>query len=318
VAAAVSDVLEPEGEGGRLARFLSHLRSFARFVDEMTDDVVGVYRYLMHPRLVAEPDGEVDIRRRQLLEFIAQGEGIVSDLTTFRRLRQMFFVVYARRYIAWHNRAYRSAVFEAFEAILRSPEFRALERLGRLRIEVENSAAAVREQVERALAARCTYAGLDRALRLSPVCPECGLGLGEEPEVPDPEELREAIRAGLREYSQALASPELRERMRRYLAALPHWGDLTTRMLEILNFSGVLSARQVLALFTDDVVTHLNRVIAGQILVPKDLGELRRALRGRLLTPEEAREIVMRWLENAESSEDQVDEQDQQIWGFDE
>ncbi len=316
VAQVVSGLIEENGGAGRLARFLSHLRAFARFLDETMDEVVGVYRYLMHPRLVAEPGSDVDVRRRQLLEHIASGEGLIRDITTFRRLRQVFFVVYARRYMSWHARVYRSSVFEACEAVLRSPDFRALERLGRLRLDVTHSAAAIREQVEQALASRCTYTGLDRALRISPVCPECGLGLGERPDLPDPDELREAIHAGLREYSQALAAPELRERMRRYIAALPHWGDLTARLLEILNFTGALTARQVLAWFTDDVITHLNRILAGQILVPKDLGELRRALRGRLLTPDEAREIIMRWLE--EGTEDQSAPDEGEVWKFDE
>lgn len=309
LADAVCELVAKETSFGALANFLSRLRSLASFLTEDVPDVVGVYRYLVHPKLNAELTSDVGMKRAQLLEFISGGEGMVRDLMTFRRLQQVFFVTYARRYISWHTRAYQSDQFERCAAMLNSPEFRALERLGRLEVNVEHDAAYVRARVEEATQRRCTYAGLDRSLRISPVCPQCGLELGYEPELPDADDLAKTINLGLREYAQVLAAPEFREQLRKYMAALPRWGDLSARLLELLNITGTLSPRQVLTLFSDEVILHLNRVLAGQIIVPRDLGELRRALQGKTLTQEEARRIVIEWLEG--SSEDEEDHGDE-------
>lgn len=308
VAEAVRGLIGPEKSFGALARFLARLESLERFFREVAPDMLGVYRYLIHPNLNAPPQSDVAIRRDQLLEFLAGGEAAARDLVTFRRLQQVFFVTYARRYLSWHARVYQSDVYDRCAMRLNTPGFRALERLARLNIQVEHDAGHVRKMVENIVGQRCTYAGLDRALRLSPVCPGCGLQLGDEPDAEAPDAVDEAIRAGLAEYSRELSRPEFRETLRKYMAVLPRWGDLSARLLEIANLSGPLTARQVLTLFTDEVITHLNRVLAGQIVVPRDLGELRRALRGKALSPDQAREIVLEWLEGAGEDRGEGDE----------
>ncbi|MCX7598668.1 MAG: hypothetical protein N2512_07335 [Armatimonadetes bacterium] len=308
VADAVRSLLGPDKSFGALARFLSRLEALERFFRETAPEMLGVYRYLIHPNLNAPPGSDVALRRDQLLEFLAGGEAASRDLVTFRRLQQVFFVTYARRYMSWHTRVYQSDVYDRCAMRLNTPEFRALERLARLNVQVEHDAGHVRKMVESIVSQRCTYAGLDRALRLSPVCPSCGLQLGDEPDTEAVEAVDEAIRAGLAEYSCELSRPEFRETLRKYMAVLPRWGDLSARLLEIANLSGPLTARQVLTLFTDEVVTHLNRVLAGQIVVPRDLGELRRALHGKALTPEQARQIVLEWLEGSGEDRGEGDE----------
>ncbi|MCD6351788.1 MAG: hypothetical protein J7M26_06685, partial [Armatimonadetes bacterium] len=308
LADAVGNLVAKDTTFGALANFLNRLEKLADFLDEQADDVIGVYRYLIHPKLNADPESDVGLRRDQLLAFIAGGEAVARDFLTFRRLQQIFFVTYARRYISWHNRAYQSPVFERCAALLNTPDFRALERLGRLNLDVEHDAATVRAAIEEALERRCTYSGLDRALRLTPVCPECGLELGCDPDLPDPDELAAEIARGLVEYTQALSSPEFREQLRKYMAALPRWGDLSARLLEILNLSSAVTPRQVLTVFNDEVLLHLNRVLSGQIIVPRDLGELKRALQGKTLTAEEARRIVLEWLQGSAEDDEEGDE----------
>lgn len=304
LADAVGELLEKHASFGALASLLARLRQVADFLADDAEEVIGVFRYLIHPKLQAEPDSDVGIRRRQLLGFIASGEQMVRDFATFRRLQQIFFVTYARRYMAHHNREYRSEGFERCAALLNTPEFRALERLAKLQVDVEHNAEYVRSIVEEALERRCQYSGLDRALRLSPACPQCGLELGQEAEVPSAEAIADIIRQGLGEYTQALSAPEFREQLRKYMAALPRWGDLPARLLEVLNLSGPLTPRQVLGLFSDEVILHLNRVLAGEIIVPRDLSELRRALQGKTLTADEAKRIVLEWLEGAGEDRD--------------
>lgn len=308
VAEAVRGLIAGERSFGALARFLARLESLERFFKEVAPEMLGVYRYLIHPNLNAPPGSDVALRRDQLLEFLSGGEAAARDLVTFRRLQQVFFVTYARRYISWHNRVYQSDVYDRAALRLNTPEFRALERLARLNIDVEHDAGHVRKMVENIVGQRCTYTGLDRALRLSPVCPGCGLQLGDEPDAEAVDAVDDAIRAGLADYSRELSRPEFREALRKYMAVLPRWGDLSARLLEIANFSGPLTARQVLTLFTDEVITYLNRVLAGQIVVSRDLGELRRALQGKALTPDQAREIVLQWLEGSEEDRGEGDE----------
>jgi hypothetical protein len=308
VAEAVRELVSRDSSFGALARFLSRLEELERFFEESARDVIGVYRYLMNPKLHAPAESDVDIRRDQMMEFIASGEKVARDIMGLRRLQQIFFVTYARRYISWHTRAYQSENFDRVALLPNSPEYRALERLTRLEVKVEHDIAAVREMIEQAMGGRCRYAGLDRTLRMSPVCPECGLVLGEEPDVPDPVEIMEAIRAGLGDYARELSTPEFRETLRKYMAALPRWGDLSARLMEIANLSGALSPRQVLTTMTDEVIVHINRVFSGRIVIPKDLGELRRSLQGKALTPDEAKEIVLDWLEGSGEDETEGDE----------
>jgi hypothetical protein len=308
VAEAVRELVSRDSSFGALARFLSRLEELTRFFEENAKDVIGAYRYLLNPKLNAPAESDVDIRRDQLMQFIAGGERVARDVMGLRRLQQIFFVTYARRYISWHTRAYQSENFDRVALLSNSPEFRALERLAKLELSVEHNVASVREMIENALGGRCRYAGLDRALRMSPTCPECGIVLGEEPDVPDPAEVMEAIKGGLGEYARELSTPEFRETLRKYMAALPRWGDLSTRLMEIANLSGALSPRQVLTTMTDEVILHLNRVIAGRIVIAKDLGELRRSLQGKSLTPDEARNIVLDWLEGGGEDESEGDE----------
>ena len=91
-------------------------------------------------------------------------------------------------------------------------------------------------------------------------------------------------------------SEETRQRIRQYSAALPRRGDLTTRLNAIADLGPDPTAREILSLFTEDAILHLNRVISGKSLIPRNFGELREALRGRTLTKAEAQELFQNWI----------------------
>jgi hypothetical protein len=48
--------------------------------------------------------------------------------------------------------------------------------------------------------------------------------------------------------------------------------------------------------FTDEVISHLNRILAGKTVTPRNMAELRRALEGRTLTKEEAQSLFAQWI----------------------
>ncbi len=305
LASALSDLLDSEDKWAGLGRLLRRLELLDDFLGDFLEEVVAAYRYLTDERLRLPPGTEVEARHSQFLEYIASGERMLEDPMAFRRLQQMFFVTYARRYISWHNRCFRRELYEAFKSIPSLPEFRALELLSRLEVDVQPRAEHVRAAIRRALEGFCSGEGLEQALRVSPVCPHCELPLGEEPDIPDIEEVRALINAGLRAFGQALSAPEFREKLRDYLAGLPRWGDLTHRLLQIANLAGPLSPQFVLSVFNEEVVAHLNRMLSGKPLATRSLEELRRLLRGRTLTREEAARLIQQWLDGGEGEEEE-------------
>jgi len=301
---AVMDKLEPymrEGRGATLlSALLRRINELEAFLTEVGPDVVAMQRYLSSSNLALRPGGDLDMRRQALLELISSAEELVDDELNFRRQLQIFLTGYKRRYISWHSRSHHATVFEKYKSVRATPEFRALQQLQGLDIEARHDAAHVGETLEHYLSLRCTRQDLAVALDEAPVCSSCHLKLDEELRLPPPEELYQAIAAGLGEYAQALRDPAFAEKLRMYAEALPHKGDVSARLLAVLELPDQPTARDILTVMTDDVIAHINRVLAGKTLIPRDFGELREALQGRTLTKSEAQKLLARWLEGAD------------------
>ena len=58
--------------------------------------------------------------------------------------------------------------------------------------------------------------------------------------------------------------------------------------------------------FTDEVLSHLNRILAGKMVTPRNLGELRRALEGRTMTKEEAQRLFAQWISGGGETDEDV------------
>jgi len=152
-------------------------------------------------------------------------------------------------------------------------------------------------------ARRCTYAGLGDALDHGPVCPQCHLKLDEELELTPVEDTRQVAEQEVAAYAAYLRRPGFQSALREYVLALPGRGDLAARLEQLLDLGEAPPARTLLAILNDDVVSHLNRVLSGKTIRPRNFAELRSALAGRTLSKEEAQRLFQKWLEGEEGGE---------------
>lgn len=301
----VLDVVSPHlsGTPSPLSLALRQKLALEAFLDRTAPDVVAVADYLRSDELNIPTDTDLLQRREQLLALVEGGERLLAEETTFRRLVQIFLSVYKRRYSAWHTRCYRASVFDKYRALRGAPEFRALADLQRLEIRSAEPGSRAVELLEAQEARRCTYAGLGDALDRAPVCPHCHLKLDEELDLVPVEDIRQVAEQEVAAYAAYLSRPGFQRALREYALALPGRGDLAARLGQLLELGDAPPARALLAILNDDVVTHLNRVLSGKMIRPRNFAELRSALAGRTLSKEEAQSLFQKWLEGEEGGE---------------
>lgn len=294
-----------EGQSsGALGSLLRRLDRLEQFLREGADEVVGAKAYIESPLLVTDGLPELESRRAALDEVIARGEALVDDQVSFHRQLQMLLTTYQRRYLAWHSRVHRNAAFEQFRGVKTTPEYRALAQLQPLSIPITHDLAHVGEMIEAFSGKRCTYPDLSTALTREPVCPQCRLRFGEEITLPPVEELLAAISRGLHEYLEVLTSEDFRQKVREYAAAMPYRRELSARLEAVAELSAEPSPREILSVLTDEVLSHLNRILAGKTVAPRNLDELRQALAGRTVTREEAQRLFAEWIESGRAGDD--------------
>ncbi|MGC9319437.1 MAG: hypothetical protein ACP5KN_15495 [Armatimonadota bacterium] len=290
---------------------VSKLRDLLRVVELLEDflsnvgpRLVSLQEYLTSQDLWLPKGSDLEELRHRLLEMIRSGEGAVGEEQSFVRLTQVFFARYKRRYAAWHNSAYRQSEFEPYNSLRASPEMRVLAAFDRLDLPVEHDLGHVNEQIERELAKRCREMDLSQPLERQPVCPSCGLRLGEELNLRPAEDLEDLARRGVQEHVQILTSSAKQRALAEYIRTLPHRGETVRKLAQLLRLSDDVGARTLMPLLGDDVLTHLQRALSGQRLKPRSLGELRRQLSGRTLSPDEVLGIVREWVEGDEGLDD--------------
>lgn len=303
---------DPQG-APRLSGLFRRVDAIAGYLDKLAPEVVAVRDYLLSPDLNLEHGDDLDARRQAILALIGSGEALISEEMNLRRQVQIFLASYKRAYITWHGRVYRSPVFDQYRTMHQSAEMRALAQLGKLHLNLDNVAEEMAQRVEAQAGRRCSRTDLSDALERSPVCPDCRLRLNEQPELVTVEQLLHEAQEAIRGYAEALASPPCRERLARYAEAAPRRGDLPARLQAILDMGADPSPREILTLFTDDVIAYLNRALSGKRPLPRNLAELRDALSGKTLSPQEAQELFRRWLEGSDEELDddgllQIDE----------
>lgn len=299
--ASVAPLLQ--GAPSRLSVLLRQLATLDHFLQRSAPDVVTIYDYLRSTELTTTDDADLQVRRRQLLALVADGEALINDETTFRRQVQILLAVYKRRYVAWHARCYRMAVFDKYRSLRTSPELRVLAHLQRLELKLKHEGLAAVELVEAQEARRCSCAGLNEALDRSPVCPECSLQLDQELGLVPLEDIKAVADEEIRAYVAELRRPTLQTAIREYALALPSRGELVTKLEQLVNLSEDPPARVLLSLLSDDAIIHLNRVLSGKTIRARDFGQLRTALAGRTLSKDEAATLFQLWLAGDENEE---------------
>jgi hypothetical protein len=286
-----------------LTSLLRRIGALEGFLEGPAVEVIATRRYLNDPRMNLDPGGDLDVRRRRALDQIAAGEAVLSDLQSLQRQMKAFMAAYRRQYITGHSRAHRSSLFEQYQNLRGTTEYRALAQLQSLSFAVQHDAATVSEMIDERSSRRCANQDVAGDLDHAPVCSECGLRLGEELDLPPVSEVREAIEDGLAGYRSALSSSAFREALAPYVQGLPRRGDLSTKLESILRLGGEVNPRQITALFSEDVIGHLNRCMSGKTLRPRNMADLRDALAGRTVTKEEAQRLFAQWLDGAGEDE---------------
>ena len=85
---------------------------------------------------------------------------------------------------------------------------------------------------------------------------------------------------------------------------MPYRREISARLQAVVDLSPEPSPRELISVFTDEVIAHLNRILAGKMVAPRNLEELRQALAGKTLTREEAQRLFMEWMDAGRVSED--------------
>ncbi len=299
--------LDNDDESMLLRKLLRRVDGLEEFLQRLGPELIKVKQYVTSSLLQLPDTGQLPHRRDELLEAVESGEEIIRNQLAFHRAVQIFLTRYKRHYLNWHSQAHRNPAFEHYRRFRASPDFRALSQLQGLDIQVEYDAAQIGEIIENLIARCCHNPNLGEDLGQQPICPQCRLRLGQELQLPPVQQLQEATQEGLDQYFSALSGPSLREKLNIYAQALPPRTEVASKLQAIVGLSDQPSPRQILSLLTDDVIGHINRVLAGKTLIPRDFGQLRDALADRALTKREAQVLFATWLEGSDQELDSDD-----------
>ena len=302
-----------EGDGGPalLTRLLRQADGIWSFLQGTAVSVITMRTYLLDERLRLDSDPDLRARQQRLLALIGTGEQMISEATTFARLSQIFLATYKRRYLNWHRRCHRPALFERYRSLRAAPELRALAQLQRLDLQVEDDPGRVFEILDAQLQRQCGYEALATALDRQPICPECHLQLDVDLDLVPPEEILELALAGIRAYVARMKEAEFHTALVTYASGVAGRGELATRLDRVLHLDDEPNARHILTLFNDELISHLNRMVSGKRLKVREFSRLRELLSGRTMSAEEALALFERWLAGDRGDDD--DDEDQLI-----
>ncbi len=306
-AARLEPHLDNEDDSMLLRKLLRRIDGLEEFLQQLGPELVKIKQYVTSPMLRLPETGQLLRRRDELLEAIESGERIIANQLSFHRAVQIFLTRYKRHYLNWHSQAHRNPAFEHYRRFRASADFRALSQLQSLDIKVEHDAAQIGEIIENLLSRCCHNPNLGEDLSQQPVCSQCRLRLGQELQLPPVQELQEATQQGLSEYFSALSASGLRQKLNTYAQALPSRTEVASKLQTIAALPDQPSPQQILSLLTDDVIGHINRVLAGKTLIPRNFGQLRDALADRALTKREAQALFTAWLEGSDQELDNDD-----------
>ena len=296
LAAAIQpDADAPQGLAAVAARAksataLEHLRALDEFMREDADAASLVWRYLNDKRLNA-PDGELALLREELLAMLSEGERIVPRRGEFRNKASAFLAAYAAAYQRHHAQVYTVARFRAYADLRRSADYRALLALAPLGL--GNRAAAVETQLRAQMERHCAGGRLGDALRREPVCPDCGLALGQDIGLVNPEEILAGCRRALAEELTELASH--REQV---AEALRSEGDSSKvkAVRRAMDLPRESNAESVLEAFPSAVIEWLATTLRARAASRARTAELQAFLRGKRMTREQALRAFAEWL----------------------
>jgi hypothetical protein len=295
-----------------LSQKVATVREVKEFLTH-AEQALFVYQYMTDQRLQLPDRDEYDLLRKSHLEVVEffkkkrarfTSESIIDLLDCFKE----FVDDYTRRYVQAHQKSREGPQFEPYERLLRSRRYLLLKRLDRLEmISVEHDRRSIEKGISSVLIHRCLKSPLD-FLQRTPVC-ACGFVMGEQVSFKPLRELQKEIDFGIRESLEALHSPAMQEKIAPYLEGLDHVeksGEANAvRALLALTPEKTDFLNQAEEILTPGVIRSINDAFRGKVVVVKrDVDELYRSLVHRKYTLAQTREIIERWLESRNLTED--------------
>ncbi|MBO0708873.1 MAG: hypothetical protein J2P44_10960, partial [Candidatus Dormibacteraeota bacterium] len=278
----------------------------ARFCRADLQEYMAACGYLLDPSLTI-PDGELVAEHRSALALaarvlpLAAEDGAGAALEAYSRFREAF----AARYTEEHDRFAELAGPAAVAAVTTSPVYRALCLLA------EVAPATVpddRARVDRALAAgtvtQCRRS-LSAELAVRPVC-ACGFVLGAERPRLDAGALVAVAGRGVVQHLAVLDEPGCRGRLERAAEDLRAVGRAeaagdVARLLKLCADPDRAEPGTVVHLLEGAARDVLHAVLrGGEVLVQRDLGDLREELAGRRYPKVRLQELLRSWVEGAD------------------
>ncbi|MDQ2727966.1 MAG: DUF6079 family protein [Actinomycetota bacterium] len=303
LAGAVADGPALLAAAGRLAALARFLRDDLRRLDEAA-------AYLTHPDLaVPDDDAALASLRDSAIGLLAETFALAAAERTgevFAALRE-FRGAYAAAYVEAHDRFYAAVDRARAEPVRSSPAYRALRALSAV------GAVAVpddRVKVDRALVAALPVPcrrRVDMELAWKPRC-ACGLPLGAEPPVLDAAALVAIAERGVGQYLVELGRPETLDRLGTAAADLDALGRdglaSSVRSLAALAADGDAAPDRVAGVLGGEDGEDLSGVLrdvltGGQLIVTRDLADLREDLIGRRYPKRRLLDLLAAWVDPA-------------------
>jgi hypothetical protein len=270
---------------------LARLAALGEFMREDADAVALMWRYLNDERLKVG-DAAVSSSRDHLRGVLAQGEAMVDARCDLRKAMSAFLAGYASAYQRHHAQVHSVERFRAYADLRRSPEFRASLVLAPVGLP-GNRAGVIEAKLRAQMERHCAGGRIADALRRQPVCPDCGLLMGQDIELVKPEEILADCRPALAEELAELVG--CRPRLDAALGAEPDAAKAQTvrRALELTADAG---AEAVLDAFSPPVVDWIAAALRTGAAPRARIAELHAFLRGKRLTRAQALRAFADWL----------------------
>jgi hypothetical protein len=296
----LSAAIQALGEFDNGAGDLKHLRPVEHFIHEHAAPLAALSAYLKHDALTPLPGSMVEKMKQRLLEALAQGEGLIPEADNISRLAEDFSRSYSKEYCAWHAQVFAASHFRPYVEAKGSDWYQALQALAAAGLDRAGVFASLESALRQAATVQCTGERLPGALRESPLCPDCGLRMGQRLALPDLGDMERRAAQAIGSALAWLKQPEVMQQVDTVLAGRDDNASQGVRALLALPTDA--PAADVAPLCTAEAIALLKRVTI-KPQATRSTEALKERLRGRISKGEAAR-AFSQWLDPQQNLKD--------------
>ena len=293
-------------------RSLERIKRLRGFFEHNLERYLFIHGYLHDPGLII-PEGKsyqsLRDKREEIEQLLKDTEWIYREgsLERLKEKFEAFHQEYALVYQKEHQQLFKSDRIRALDQVRDAKRYKLLKQLSNLNfISVKNDRIKVDRLLSSILIKSCNEFYVS-ALHQRPIC-KCGFKLGDTLEVPPREQIESLINQGVIEYSEALHSPQIQEKVLPFITGLEDVGKKNDaeKLRELINFTvgaGDIekSIDSLLSLLDSALIDSMNEAMSGKaIVVERNLDELYENLIERNFTRNRLEEIFIEWLEGDE------------------